>query len=215
MIRACSSAFPNVRDHESSTALHLAKTPGVSASFLVLLSFHHPGLSLRCSLSWLPLFLPRLVAQLAALLVGNGARTDLKNAGGARSGQSWEESKEEGHARPMLAEAKEAWDRFGCVPGDGRSMEDKQHWVKDDTSDSCLLCSDTFSLLKRRHHCRRCGLLVCGACSNKKFAQQGEQRALATSSLNGDIELFLLLSRRVKRAAASLRRLLQHSARQG
>lgn len=39
-------------------------------------------------------------------------------------------------------------------------------WEEDDASDSCRLCSYTFSLLNRRHHCRLCGKLICEGCSS-------------------------------------------------
>ncbi len=43
----------------------------------------------------------------------------------------------------------------------------------DDESTSCLLCSAEFTLWVRRHHCRRCGLLVCHACSPYKIPVEG------------------------------------------
>lgn len=42
-------------------------------------------------------------------------------------------------------------------------------WVPDDAAKTCYKCSDTFTLISRRHHCRVCGLLVCGKCSPKKM----------------------------------------------
>lgn len=42
-------------------------------------------------------------------------------------------------------------------------------WVPDDAAKTCNKCSDTFTLISRRHHCRVCGLLVCGKCSPKKM----------------------------------------------
>lgn len=38
-------------------------------------------------------------------------------------------------------------------------------WVPDDAAKACYKCQDTFTLISRRHHCRVCGLLVCGKCS--------------------------------------------------
>ncbi len=42
-------------------------------------------------------------------------------------------------------------------------------WAPDDTADACTLCKAKFTFVKRRHHCRSCGRLVCGACSDKKL----------------------------------------------
>lgn len=39
------------------------------------------------------------------------------------------------------------------------------HWVKDDTTDSCLACKVRFTMYERRHHCRNCGNLFCSSCS--------------------------------------------------
>jgi len=39
-------------------------------------------------------------------------------------------------------------------------------WEQDHKSDTCRLCEAQFTFFSRRHHCRRCGGLVCGKCSN-------------------------------------------------
>ena len=38
-------------------------------------------------------------------------------------------------------------------------------WQPDQSSSACRLCSGKWSLLRRRHHCRACGQLVCDRCS--------------------------------------------------
>jgi hypothetical protein len=45
----------------------------------------------------------------------------------------------------------------------------RNDWMKDRSSTSCQLCSDTFGLKNRRHHCRACGWLVCDLCSSKRL----------------------------------------------
>ena len=38
-------------------------------------------------------------------------------------------------------------------------------WVPDENSDCCTLCGKTFTVVVRRHHCRKCGGLFCGDCT--------------------------------------------------
>lgn len=44
-------------------------------------------------------------------------------------------------------------------------------WVPDDFTDTCMMddCVSKFTFVNRRHHCRYCGRLVCGTCSNNKL----------------------------------------------
>lgn len=41
--------------------------------------------------------------------------------------------------------------------------------VLDTTSNHCMRCKIVFTLLNRRHHCRRCGYVVCGSCSTSQM----------------------------------------------
>lgn len=45
----------------------------------------------------------------------------------------------------------------------------KSMWKHDSTSAACMLCEDAFSATHRRHHCRMCGILACGACTSKRL----------------------------------------------
>ena len=42
-------------------------------------------------------------------------------------------------------------------------------WTPDKQSANCTRCSVEFTLINRRHHCRKCGVLVCGKCSSFKM----------------------------------------------
>eukprot|EP00457_Paulinella_chromatophora_P000825 gb/GEZN01000825.1/.p1 GENE.gb/GEZN01000825.1/~~gb/GEZN01000825.1/.p1 ORF type:complete len:1127 (-),score=189.08 gb/GEZN01000825.1/:233-3613(-) len=46
----------------------------------------------------------------------------------------------------------------------------KADWVKDEEEKHCMLphCKAAFTFFERRHHCRQCGLLVCGRCSSHR-----------------------------------------------
>lgn len=46
----------------------------------------------------------------------------------------------------------------------------KEQWAEDYSTDRCMLCrTSIFSMIIRRHHCRRCGRLVCHACSRHRM----------------------------------------------
>eukprot|EP01087_Luapelamoeba_hula_P021785 TRINITY_DN7677_c0_g1_i1.p1 TRINITY_DN7677_c0_g1~~TRINITY_DN7677_c0_g1_i1.p1 ORF type:complete len:650 (+),score=118.51 TRINITY_DN7677_c0_g1_i1:167-2116(+) len=42
-------------------------------------------------------------------------------------------------------------------------------WQNDEESDNCPMCTAKFTTLKRKHHCRKCGALACGKCSENKM----------------------------------------------
>ncbi|EPY79478.1 pleckstriny domain-containing family F member 1 isoform 2-like protein [Camelus ferus] len=52
-------------------------------------------------------------------------------------------------------------------------IEDTEHaapWIPDKATDICMRCTQTrFSALTRRHHCRKCGFVVCAECSRERF----------------------------------------------
>jgi len=72
-------------------------------------------------------------------------------------------------------------------------------WQPDKDAKACAECSSSFGMFTRRHHCRRCGGLFCGDCSDQeadlsKFGQVGLQRVCGTCYRAGDAEELLLLS---------------------
>lgn len=42
-------------------------------------------------------------------------------------------------------------------------------WIPDIEALNCLHCDMKFTVIKRRHHCRACGLVLCSRCCNAKF----------------------------------------------
>ncbi|XP_072314504.1 zinc finger FYVE domain-containing protein 26 [Eucyclogobius newberryi] len=50
----------------------------------------------------------------------------------------------------------------------------QKDWVPDTQHSVCMVCRrERFTMFNRRHHCRRCGRLVCQACSEKKMTVEG------------------------------------------
>ncbi|KAM7376287.1 hypothetical protein PAMP_006030 [Pampus punctatissimus] len=50
----------------------------------------------------------------------------------------------------------------------------RKDWVPDTLQHVCMVCQrERFTMFNRRHHCRRCGRLVCHACSDRKMAVDG------------------------------------------
>ncbi|CAB3231723.1 unnamed protein product [Arctia plantaginis] len=48
-------------------------------------------------------------------------------------------------------------------------------WVPDNEASTCMHCKKTqFTVLNRRHHCRKCGSVVCGPCSSKRYLLRGQ-----------------------------------------
>lgn len=55
------------------------------------------------------------------------------------------------------------------VPGFQSVLKESPEWLPDAFSKTCMGCDAAFGLIRRRHHCRRCGRLFCGACSKKRI----------------------------------------------
>mmetsp|Transcript_8252 Transcript_8252/g.20273 ORF Transcript_8252/g.20273 Transcript_8252/m.20273 type:complete len:1855 (+) Transcript_8252:338-5902(+) len=54
-------------------------------------------------------------------------------------------------------------------------------WQPDSEARACTVCAKPFGFIRRRHHCRQCGLLVCGDCSKGRMCldwcpNNGKQR---------------------------------------
>ncbi|CAI5728115.1 unnamed protein product [Hyaloperonospora brassicae] len=58
------------------------------------------------------------------------------------------------------------------------ALAHRQEWVNDAKRTNCSLCVQSFGLLKRRHHCRICGEVVCSACTVFKRVK-GDQEVAA------------------------------------
>ncbi|GAA5980401.1 hypothetical protein JCM10908_001642 [Rhodotorula pacifica] len=59
-------------------------------------------------------------------------------------------------------------------------------WEPDHATNACRRCDKHFSLLNRRHHCRRCGLVVCASCSPHMDQLDPRQVAVEPGSVTDD-----------------------------
>lgn len=51
-----------------------------------------------------------------------------------------------------------------------RDVPDKCSWVRDEEATHCMCCKrSVFTMLTRRHHCRRCGRVICHSCSTRRM----------------------------------------------
>ena len=62
---------------------------------------------------------------------------------------------------------------YGCLGGDMRLSDitpvvGKHQWVPDAEAPHCRCCGQQFTVIKRRHHCRFCGEVICGGCSKNR-----------------------------------------------
>ena len=46
-------------------------------------------------------------------------------------------------------------------------------WIPDEERDCCVVCTKSFTLITRRHHCRFCYEVVCGRCSRARSWYHG------------------------------------------
>ena len=67
------------------------------------------------------------------------------------------------------------------VAADGVAI-DTSAWATEAEQPACACCANTFSLIKRKHHCRACGSLVCYSCSKQTMQLATTQSVVSTSS---------------------------------
>merc|ERR1712070_817496 len=52
-------------------------------------------------------------------------------------------------------------------------MASKEAWHRDINHAACELCSEKFTVTKRRHHCRACGIVACSVCTSGRLRMYG------------------------------------------
>ena len=70
------------------------------------------------------------------------------------------------------------------------SFEEAPIWTPDNRFRACVLCHSDFTFMRRRHHCRACGRLVCGTCSPHRqtlpFIQNGKKMVRICDACHSD-----------------------------
>lgn len=100
--------------------------------------------------------------QVARWLVAFGARLDLMNIMNKNGAQVWNRKCDKYLSIMQMFTGDNDCKIQTGIPS--------QSWFDDKLSSNCLACSIPFTKIAvRRHHCRSCGLLVCGQCSTHKL----------------------------------------------
>ena len=106
-------------------------------------------------------------ADVANLLLTVGARPTLKNAKGVRLTDLFRSES----AAATFQQAEEAHAARPPVDTDDHMHPQATTHAQNNshTLDSCVLCQEEFTIVRKRDYCRRCGLNVCQADSSKKL----------------------------------------------
>ncbi|XP_041349454.1 FYVE, RhoGEF and PH domain-containing protein 1-like [Gigantopelta aegis] len=92
---------------------------------------------------------------------------DLENQAGEKS--NWKESINQAildleYKKQLLKSRKELTQNSEPLPSDSWLGTRAPQWVADDQATYCMVCDKGFSTLRRRHHCRACGWVICNKC---------------------------------------------------
>uniref|UniRef100_A0A0A1XG82 Zinc finger FYVE domain-containing protein 9 n=1 Tax=Zeugodacus cucurbitae TaxID=28588 RepID=A0A0A1XG82_ZEUCU len=66
-------------------------------------------------------------------------------------------------------------------------------WVPDNMASGCMQCHAKFTMIKRRHHCRACGKVLCSVCCSQKFKLEFLS---STAESRVCLQCFLILTQR-------------------
>ncbi|CAG9787241.1 unnamed protein product [Diatraea saccharalis] len=106
-------------------------------------------------------------------------------------GQKYIALQEEQHVlRTQYSEAQKTLEEVGATLSENKlqlaellekeakssTTEENPTWTHDKDASACTSCAKEFTIARRKHHCRRCGHIFCGACSEKTVALTGNTK---------------------------------------
>eukprot|EP00475_Leptophrys_vorax_P009014 TRINITY_DN1591_c0_g1_i4.p1 TRINITY_DN1591_c0_g1~~TRINITY_DN1591_c0_g1_i4.p1 ORF type:complete len:1015 (-),score=282.61 TRINITY_DN1591_c0_g1_i4:1657-4701(-) len=170
-------AHPNVRDRVGRAPIHFAKT--IEGAKLLVSYGARPELvpekfNKNADVRALKFVRKRYLEKTAGVgvegdKVASDTEAKLLVSYGARPELVPEKFNKNADVRALKFVRKRYLEKTAGVGVEGDKVASDTEWVDDTTSDICLTCSAKFSFLKRKHHCRRCGILTCNECSNHQF----------------------------------------------
>ncbi|XP_055699347.1 lateral signaling target protein 2 homolog isoform X2 [Phlebotomus papatasi] len=90
------------------------------------------------------------------VIVGDDNGTSVRHGGSCSAGNS-----------PVSLPRTRSYSSSDHLPnGDTMRTERPPRWIPDEEAPRCMACSAVFTAFRRRHHCRCCGKVFCGVCSN-------------------------------------------------
>ncbi|MES1907062.1 MAG: hypothetical protein MHM6MM_000252 [Cercozoa sp. M6MM] len=138
-----------------------------------VVTYSHVGVQPELEEGSAPLHLHR-VMPLASLLVTVSQEDDqpvLKFQAPQKSFVAWAPSNVDtlSYLQEWQSEIQKTQSQLNQDVGRAASTYHAPVWTPDSAADSCDLCDRKWHLMRRRHHCRRCGRVVCGSCSSHRL----------------------------------------------
>ena len=53
---------------------------------------------------------------------------------------------------------------------------DPTNWIADSRAKSCFKCNHEFTFTRRKHHCRKCGMIFCHDCVSRRTIAESTNR---------------------------------------
>lgn len=92
--------------------------------------------------------------------------TDLENLSNDKTSESIENDDNETNSQTINTRSIE--ERVSINEEEQKLGKIKPFWVPDTEASNCMHCDVKFTVIKRRHHCRACGKVLCSQCCNQK-----------------------------------------------